>query len=70
MAYSTKLITSRNKEIKLLMYDSGIAQWRVAEALGISTATFARLLQKRLSDEEKQEIMDAIERAGKGLADE
>jgi predicted XRE-type DNA-binding protein len=44
---------------------AGIKQWQLAEAMGISETHLSRKLRKELPQEEKQNILDIIERLSK-----
>ncbi len=52
-----------NEAIRREINRAGLHQWMVAEAYGISEGGFCRLLRHELSEEEKQRVLDAIERA-------
>ena len=51
-----------NNEVRQRMKDAGVPQWLVAEALGKNEFSFSRELRHELPDEEKQRILDAIDR--------
>jgi hypothetical protein len=51
----------RNKEIRDLR--GNVPNWLIAEKLGVHENTVYRLLQKPLTDEKKQRIIEAIEQA-------
>lgn len=51
-----------NEEIRQAISHAGIKQWKVADALGISEATFTRWLRKELPPEKKLEILSTISR--------
>lgn len=51
-----------NVEIRYAYMQAGIKQWQLAEALGLSETHFSRKLRRELPQEEKQRIMEAIER--------
>ena len=52
----------KNKEIKEIIRNANLFQWQIAEGLGICETTFCRKLRKELSSEEKQRIIDIIEK--------
>jgi len=39
---------------------SGVKQWQVAEAMNMDDGNFSRKLRKKLSDEERQRILEVI----------
>lgn len=49
-----------NTDVRFAIRAAGLTQWKVAEKLGISEATFTRKLRKELSPEEKQHIFNVI----------
>lgn len=49
-----------NKEIREAIEKKRVKYYEVAEALGISTTYFSKLLQRPVSDERKKEILKAI----------
>jgi len=55
-----------NKDIKRAIGGRGLTQWQVADALGISEATFYRKMRNELPEEEKQKILAVIEAMGEG----
>lgn len=55
-----------NKDIKRAIGGRGLTQWQVADALGISEATFYRKMRKELPEDEKQKILAVIEAMGEG----
>ncbi len=52
----------KNVEIRSAYMQAGIKQWQLAEALGISETHFSRKLRKELPQEEKEKILDTIQR--------
>ena len=50
----------QNKDIRRAIGAHGLKQWQVAEALGISEATFYRKMRKELPNEEKEKILTLI----------
>lgn len=50
-----------NKEIRTLMAQKKIAQYEVANELGIAPGTFAHWLQSEITGEKKERILKAIE---------
>ena len=57
--------TITNKEIRRKIGAYGLKQWQVADALGMSEATFYRKLRKELPNDEKEKILAIIEELGK-----
>jgi len=55
-----------NKDIKRAIGGRGLTKWQVADALGISEATFYRKMRNELPEEEKQKILAVIEAMGEG----
>ncbi|MCM3800047.1 hypothetical protein M4A92_15740 [Caldibacillus thermoamylovorans] len=53
-------MTLMNTDVRFAIRAAGLTQWKVAEKLGISEATFTRKLRKELSPEEKQHIFNVI----------
>lgn len=49
-----------NLEIRRALLEAGVKQWQVAEKLGISESSFSKLLRKELTDEKKNEVLNAI----------
>lgn len=56
-------MTTRNEEIKAAIKDAGVYHYEVAEVLGISENYLSSLLHRRLSDHQKESIVDAIQTA-------
>ena len=55
----------KNVEIRSAYMLAGIKQWQLAEAMGISETHLSRKLRKELSQEEKQNILEIIDRLSK-----
>lgn len=51
----------RNKEIREIMQELNISQWKLGELLGVSENTINRWLRKELPEEKKQKILSAID---------
>jgi len=49
-----------NEDIRRAMGASGVKQWQVAEAMNMDDGNFSRKLRKKLSDEERQRILEVI----------
>lgn len=54
-----------NKDIRNAAGGHGIRLWQVAEALGMNESAFSRKLRKELPQEEKEKILDVIEKLAK-----
>lgn len=55
-----------NQELRDLMREKGIYQYAVAEAMNVSTAGFQRIMQRKLPDWRREQILKAIEDLTKG----
>lgn len=51
-----------NKDIREAAKRAGIHLWQVAEVYGVNDGNFSRKLRKELPPEEKQRILEAIDR--------
>ena len=51
-----------NKEIRNAAGGYGLKLWEVAEASGMNESAFSRKIRKELPQEEKQRILEAIDR--------
>lgn len=54
-----------NKEIREAAKKAGIHLWQVAEVCGVNDGNFSRKLRKELPQEEKQMILEIIDRLSK-----
>ena len=54
-----------NKEIREAAKRSGVYLWQVADAYGVNDGNFSRKLRKELPQEEKQNILEIIDRLSK-----
>ena len=52
----------KNNDIKEAAKQARVRLWQVAEAIGMNESAFSRKLRKELPPEEKQRILDAIDR--------
>lgn len=50
-----------NLDIRLALKNNGIAQWELAEKIGIAEATFSRKLRYELSKDEKNDLFTLID---------
>lgn len=57
----------KNVEIRSAYMLAGIKQWQLAEAMGISETHLSRKLRKELPQEEKQTILEIIDRLSKDI---
>lgn len=55
----------KNKEIKESLKKANIYQWELAESLGIGESTFCRKMRKEFTEEEKRDILNAIDKLKK-----
>ena len=55
----------KNVEIRSAYMLAGIKQWQLADAMGISETHLSRKLRKELPQEEKQTILEIIDRLSK-----
>ena len=51
-----------NKDIRGKIEENNIRYWEVAAALGITDGNFSRKLRQELSDEEKENVFNAIDK--------
>lgn len=51
-----------NRDIRERIKKAGLAQWRVADEIGIGEYTFTRWLRRKLTDERRERVLAAIER--------
>lgn len=54
-----------NAEIRESAKQAGVCLWQVAEACGVNDGNFSRKLRKELPQEEKQNILEIIDRLSK-----
>ena len=54
-----------NREIRIAITAAGIKHWEVAQELGMHEVTFCRKLRFELDQEERQIILNAIDRLRK-----
>lgn len=55
-----------NIDIRIAIKKANVYGYQVAAILGISETSFSRKLRKELSDDEKKQVFDAIDRLTKG----
>lgn len=54
-----------NVEIRRAAGSAGVKLWELAEALGIADTSLSRKLRRELPDDEKQRILEIIDRLSK-----
>jgi len=52
-----------NQDIRKAIFESGLYQYEIADALGIREENLCRLLRRELPQEKKEKILEAIEKA-------
>lgn len=52
-----------NVEIRLAAGARGLRLWEVAEELGMTDSAFSRKLRRELPDDQREKVLEAIERA-------
>ena len=57
----TRVNKDKNVELRDAMQNSGLFQWQIAERIGVSEATFSRMLRHELPPEQKAAILRVIE---------
>lgn len=58
------IITSKaNQKVREALQNKGMKQWELADMLGISEFTLTRWLRKELTEEEKEQLLKAINEA-------
>ena len=55
-----------NVDIREAAAEAGIWLWQIADALGITDATFSRKLRHEFSDQEKQRVLRVIKELSEG----
>lgn len=58
-----------NEAIRNAIREAGLKQWEVADAYGLCEGNFCRLLRHELTDERRQRVEAAIEKAKAGKED-
>lgn len=54
-----------NKDIRLYAAGKGVRLWQIAKEMGIRDSSLSRKLRSELSDDEKQKIMEIVDRISK-----
>ena len=52
-----------NEAIRREISRAGLCQWKVADCMGISEITFSRMLRHELTAEQRQRVLEAVDRA-------
>ena len=60
--YTGKPTKELNKDVRTAIHEKGLAHYEIANAIGIAPISFARWLEKELSEEQKQRVYAAIEK--------
>lgn len=59
-----------NLKIRTAIMSKGLRHWEVADALGISEATFVRMMRHELPDDDRDRILEIIERMQGGATND
>ena len=51
-----------NKDIRLYAAGNGVRLWQIAKEMGIRDSSLSRKLRSELPDDEKQKIMEIVDR--------
>lgn len=54
----------QNAQIREALKKNGLCQWQLAKILGINESVLSRRLREELPEEEKQQILETIEKGG------
>lgn len=55
----------KNKDIREAAKQAGVCLWEIAERLGMNDGNFSRKLRKELSGQEREKIMEIINKVAK-----
>lgn len=55
----------RNNEIRQSAKAAGVKLWQIAEVVGVNDGNFSRKLRHELPEDEKQKILEIIDRLSK-----
>ena len=61
-------VAVNNESIREEMQKNGVAQWQVADELGISEGTLSRKMRYELTPEDKRRVLKAISKVGEAVA--
>lgn len=56
-----------NREIREAAKQKGVKLWQIADALGITDASFSRKLRREFTDDERERILAIIDRIAEGI---
>ena len=60
-------VAVNNESIREEMQKNGVAQWQVADELGISEGTLSRKMRYELTPEDKRRVLKAIAKVGEAV---
>lgn len=55
----------KNIEVRSAAASAGVKLWQIADALGVNDGNFSRKLRKEFTPEEKERILEIIDRISK-----
>jgi len=55
----------KNFEVRSAAASAGVKLWQIADALGVNDGNFSRKLRKEFTPEEKERILEIIDRISK-----
>lgn len=55
----------KNKDIRQAAKTAGVKLWQIAEIVGVNDGNFSRKLRHELPEDEKQKILEIIDRLSK-----
>ena len=55
----------KNIEVRSAAVSAGVKLWQIADALGVNDGNFSRKLRKEFTPEEKERILEIIDRISK-----
>jgi predicted XRE-type DNA-binding protein len=55
----------KNEDIRQVAKTAGVKLWQVAEVVGVNDGNFSRKLRHELPEDEKQKILEIIDRLSK-----
>ncbi len=58
----TPIPNKANQDIRQTAIDKGIKHWQIADEMGIREDAFSKMLRKELPEDEKQKVLNAIEK--------
>ena len=60
-------VAVNNESIREEMQKNGVAQWQVADELGISEGTLSRKMRYEFTPEDKRRVLNAIAKVGEAV---